>query len=1040
MSQTPMTRTSDVRIRWEGKELERALAKHIPTRRWFRTKSLSVHNARITHAFPFAGGRICIVDVELEGGRVESYVVPLVVLAAAEAKKLPEMVVMPVEGGFIADATSSEVFLAALLEAVEQGATLREGDAVLAFHPLAISPEHVGLPARLVNREQTNTSILYGDQLVGKLVRKLDMGASPDLELGRFLTGAGYANAPAVAGWVDLVRGNGEPATVGLFHRFVANQGDAWEHALRELRAGNTEYPALARRLGERVGEMHVALAQIAPAALDVTPVTTRAAADLDRVLAMLESKPLAPSAQRLAAEIVSRKAELHARLAAAASLRDRGAATRVHGDLHLGQVLFTGDDFVIIDFEGEPARTLEERKEKRSPLVDVAGMLRSFEYAAATAKNEDLARAAADEFLAGYTEAIGDTPILPVHQGDRRALLDLFVLEKCIYEVRYELDNRPDWVEIPLRGLSALLGPRMVDPISPALDAFSLGHATHAHALFGAHPVADGGGTRFVVMAGQATQVEIVSDVDGWIAHPLVKTGATFAGVVSNIQPGHRYKLRIDGHEKADPFGSAHDGVASIVVVNPTHAWKDASWTKKQKVDGKGPLSIYEVHLGSFMKRTEEGNPLLNYRELARPLAEHARKLGFTHVELMPLMEHPYFGSWGYGVTGFFSPTSRYGTAEDLMFLVDTLHEHGIGVIFDWVPAHFAKDAHGLEGLGLDRGLHPTWGSYRFDFAKPEVRSFLLSSAFYWLETFHADGLRVDGVESILYADHGSKPEATEVDPSGVAFLKELTATLKREHPQAWLIAEDSSSFPGTTKELGFDLKWDMGFSHDMIRYLSHDPIERAAKHDALTFRSVYVDNEAWVTSLSHDDVAKASLSDQIHGDPWQRLANLRLLFAMTYAQPGKKLVFMGTEMNVPWHHEQSLAWGDADGRIMHMVGDLNRLHRDEPGLHGDQPGSYVWIDGSNREQSVVTFIRRNGDHDVICAFNFTPVPRHQYRIGVPRVARYDEIFDSDATIYGGSGQGNMGGVEAVPYPWNGQKASIVVTLPPLGAIFLRA
>lgn len=475
--------------------------------------------------------------------------------------------------------------------------------------------------------------------------------------------------------------------------------------------------------------------------------------------------------------------------------------------------------------------------------------------------------------------------------------------------------------------------------------------------------------------------------------------------------------------------------------------------------------MSIYEVHLGSWRRNVEHGGRLLGYREIAGPLAAHAKAMGFTHVELMPVMEHPFYGSWGYGVTGFFAATSRHGSPADLMHLVDTLHREGLGVIFDWVPAHFARDPHGLASFDGEalfepsdpaRAVHPTWETGLFDYTKPEVRSFLLSSAIYWIETFHADGLRVDGVESILYEGGAGGKESGTQNKAGVDFLRELTSTLKIEHPEVLLAAEDSSAWPGVTRAasaggLGFDLKWDMGFSHDMRRYLAVDPVQRAQHQGVLTFRSVYAANETFVLPLAHDDVVAGrggSLLQQMHGDDWQSLANLRLLYTMMWTQPGKKLLFMGNEFAqaTPWHHDRSLDWHVAreprhDG-IARMVGDLNRVYRDLPSLHaGDAtPGGFEWIDGSNAEMSVIAFARKGrGDDDVaVVVMNFTPVPRHQYRVGVPRAGHYREMFNSDAREYGGSGHGNLGGVDAVPYPWNGRASSVVVTLPPLGALIL--
>jgi 1,4-alpha-glucan branching enzyme len=628
----------------------------------------------------------------------------------------------------------------------------------------------------------------------------------------------------------------------------------------------------------------------------------------------------------------------------------------------------------------------------------------------------------------------------------------------------------------------SATIEPPVLDPASPAIGAFLEGTATHAHELLGAH-LRDDGSVHFAVWAPNAERVDVIGDFEGWNGLPLFRLarGGIFAGRVRGALLGQRYKFRITGRDgsvrdRADPFGYAAEvapGNASVIA-RLGHAWTDDAWMKDRAAGARldRPISIYEVHLGSWRRHVEDGGRTLGYREIAAPLAEHAARMGFTHVELMPVLEHPYYGSWGYGVTGFFAATSRYGSPEDLMFLVDTLHAAGLGVIFDWVPAHFARDEHGLASFDGSptfeppdpaRAIHPTWGSGLFDYARPEVRSFLLSSAVFWVERFHADGLRVDGVESILYVDHG-RPEGTYApnqlggreNLAGIEFLQQLTSTLKLEAPAVLLAAEDSSARPGVTHGptgggLGFDLKWDMGFSHDLRRYLAMDPIHRSQHQSILTFRSVYGPNESFILPLSHDEVIAergGGLLQQMNGDRWQKLANLRLLYTLAWAQPGKKLLFMGCEFaqSGPWHHDRSLDWHEladpAHGGIARLVGDLNRVYRETPALHqGDaSPSGFEWIDGTNAEMSVITFLRRGGEgsEPVVVACNFTPVPRPNYRIGVPRAGHFREIFNSDARHYGGSGHGNMGGVEAVPVPWDGRQSSIVVTLPPLGIIFL--
>jgi|GEM_PF-357960 len=1210
--------------------LERALPAYVSARRWYRTKTKRVQAARVLAAFPLPFGddvgRITLVELSLDDGGRETYVIPLAFVGGEEATRLrtrrPHAIVQPLRvtggadakkrragEGFVVDALALEDFLGELLGAITRGITLEDGGFQLRFHALPAAAEGAKdqLRAKLVDREQTNTSVLFGEKFVGKVVRKIDAGESPDLEVGRFLTAAGYTHTPALAGWIDVRSGDGTdaPSTVGLLHAFVANQGDAWEHVLGvlerwlgaaahrdsappKLPSGDLlarasaapsadvtkavgEYGQLATLLGMRVGEMHVALASrtddaaFAPEPLDSAArgaIAEAVRTDLNRALTALGARAadLPSSARTALAEVRGKLRGLEGRLGNVARQADGGVKIRVHGDLHLGQVLFTGSDFMLIDFEGEPARPLAERKAKRSPLVDVAGMLRSFHYAAVSALRASpegsraaLApwsafwhRAVSAAFLRGWLDAVKGSVVLPNDPAVTRALLDLYLLEKGVYEVGYEMNNRPEWVEIPLEGLRELMEsepkiaadgngraaatvdkrfeeapaspapatlpsgglpavesstrapavsfvgaggpgvePAAIDPHSPAVQAFLTGKATHAHRLLGSRVTPDGA-VDFAVWAPNATRVAVVGDFNGWAgeATPLAPIAGTgiFAARVRGAKAGHRYKYRIttkDGGsvDKADPFAATSEvapGNASVIAALD-YAWADDAWinTRADHARLDRPMSIYEVHLGSWRRVVEEGNRPLSYREIAAPLAAHAKQMGFTHVELMPVLEHPFYGSWGYGVTGFFAATSRYGSPQDLMFLVDTLHQAGLGVILDWVPAHFARDPHGLsafdgtptfEPADASRAIHPTWNTGLFDYARPEVRSFLLSSAMYWIETFHADGLRVDGVESMLYRDHGRAPgtwtpneQGGRENLEGVAFLRELTSTLKLEHPEVLLAAEDSSAWPGVTRAasaggLGFDLKWDMGFSHDLRRYLSTDPIHRSQHQGMLTFRSVYAANEGYVLPLSHDEVVEergGSLLQQMHGDAWQRLANLRLLYATMFAQTGKKLFFMGNEWAQPhpWHHDRSLDWHvlhePAHDGIARMVGDLNRLYRETPALHvGDAaPHGFEWIDGSNAAQSVIAFLRRasGGDDDVVLVVcNFTPVPRHQYRIGVPRGGRWREIFNSDARDYGGSGHGNMGGVEAVPYPWNGRNQSIVVTLPPLGIMFL--
>jgi 1,4-alpha-glucan branching enzyme len=615
-------------------------------------------------------------------------------------------------------------------------------------------------------------------------------------------------------------------------------------------------------------------------------------------------------------------------------------------------------------------------------------------------------------------------------------------------------------------------------------LSGFSEGHDARAYEKLGAHPV--DGGVSFAVWAPNAAHVSVIGDWNGWDreASPLRRIGSTgvWHAVVPGVSAGALYKYRVESRiggyvaEKADPYGFLHEAApatASIVVDN-RHVWKDAAWmAARKRLDAlDAPISIYEVHIGSWKRVPEEGLRSLTYLELARDLPAYVARMGFTHVELMPVMEHPFYGSWGYEVTGYFAPTRRFGTDEDLMVLIDALHAAGIGVILDWVPAHFPTDAHALaffDGTHLyehadpRQGFHPEWRSAIFNYSRNEVRSFLLSSAMFWLDRFHADGIRVDGVSSMLYLDYGREPGEWVPNVHGgrenlaaVDFLRELNATAYRDHPDVQMIAEEATSWPLVSKPtdvggLGFGLKWDMGWMHDTLAYLAVDPSLRSHHHRELTFRSMYAFVENYVLPLSHDEVVygKGSLLRKMPGDEWQKFASLRLLFSYMWALPGKKLLFMGDEFGQcsEWNHDASLDWHLLErplhGELARLVGTLNHVYKTEPAMHrGDaQSHGFEWLDASNEKDSVLTFMRR-GDDDkdvVVVALNFTAAPRRNYRVGVPRSGRWGEILNSDAAELGGSGQGNLGAVESRPIRWNGRRHSISLTLPPLGALFLK-
>ena len=599
-----------------------------------------------------------------------------------------------------------------------------------------------------------------------------------------------------------------------------------------------------------------------------------------------------------------------------------------------------------------------------------------------------------------------------------------------------------------------------------------------------GSHPTEQNGvaGTMFAVWAPNARSVSVIGDWNGWSpnSNPLDSRGASgiWEGFVPHVHKGMKYKYHVVSRhndyevDKADPVGIHHETPprTASVVWDLDYDWNDAEWMHSRGARNAltAPISIYEVHLGSW-RRGEYGP--LSYREIAQPLAEYVRRMNFTHVEFMPVMEHPFYGSWGYQVTGFFAPTSRYGTPQDFMELIDVLHQNGIGVILDWVPSHFPTDQHGLayfDGTHLyehadpKKGFHPDWGSLIFNYGRNEVRSFLLSSALYWLGVYHADGLRVDAVASMLYLDYSRKQGEWIPNEFGgrenieaINFLRRLNEDVYKVHPDVQVIAEESTAWPMVSRPtwvggLGFGLKWDMGWMHDTLRYFSKEPIHRKFHHNDLTFRMMYAFTENFVLPLSHDEVVygKGSIIGKMPGDDWQKFANARLLFAHMYSQPGKKLLFMGGEIGqwAEWNHEKSLEWFLLDfpphAALQRWVEDLNRAYRDIPALHElDTRGEgFEWIDCCDTENSVLSLVRKsqsNPEQMVVAALNFTPVPRHNYAIGVPSGGYWREILNSDAPLYGGSGQGNMGGIDAAPIPLHGRRWSINATLPPLGAVF---
>ncbi len=616
-------------------------------------------------------------------------------------------------------------------------------------------------------------------------------------------------------------------------------------------------------------------------------------------------------------------------------------------------------------------------------------------------------------------------------------------------------------------------------------LHLFHEGSHFHLQNHLGSHAVARGGedGCHFAVFAPNAKTVAVTGDFNGWNkeSHPLARRGAAgvWEGFIPRVGEGDVYKYHLVSEhagysvDKADPFAFRQERPprTASVVQALSFAWGDGDWMASRGALQKptSPLSIYEVHLGSW--RRGPGGRFLTYREIAEPLAEYARAMAYTHVEFLPVMEHPYYASWGYQVTGFFAPSSRQGGPEDFQHLVDHLHQQGIGVILDWVPSHFPTDEHGLgyfDGTHLyehadpRQGFHPDWKSAIFNYGRPEVKSFLISSALFWVEAYHADGLRVDGVASMLHLDYSRNPGEWIPNEYGgrenldaIAFLRRMNEHVLRAHPDVLTMAEESTSWPMVTRSthlggLGFRMKWDMGWMNDTLEYLELDPVHRAFNHGLLTFRPMYAYSENFLLPLSHDEVVhmKGSLLNKMPGDDWKKFANLRLLLAFQAAVPGKKLLFMGGEIGqwAEWDHDSSLQWHLleqlAHAGVQRWAAELNRLHASELALHelDFEPAGFEWVDFRDSIQSVLAFLRVASNEDAILAvFNFTPVPRPGYRLGVPHPGRWTEIASGDREEYGGSGMHNGGAVEAEPVPSHGRRFSVLLTLPPLAAVFLK-
>ncbi|MDO9005790.1 MAG: 1,4-alpha-glucan branching protein GlgB, partial [Aquabacterium sp.] len=615
-------------------------------------------------------------------------------------------------------------------------------------------------------------------------------------------------------------------------------------------------------------------------------------------------------------------------------------------------------------------------------------------------------------------------------------------------------------------------------------LHLFGEGRHWHVYQKLGAHlHVVDGiAGVLFAVWAPNAGRVSVVGDFNRWDGRCLPMRCRGGSGIwelfVPGLAAGCLYKFEILNRQsgqvqvKTDPYGQQFEfrpNTSSMVVGEPGYAWQDLPWMEARAVQDwlHGPMSIYEVHLGSW-QRDPHGN-FLNYRELAVSLVDYVRELGFTHIELLPVTEHPLDASWGYQTTGYFAPTSRHGSPDDFRFFVDVCHQQGIGVILDWVPAHFPKDAFALarfDGSALyehedpRKGEHRDWGTLIYNYGRNEVKNFLLSSAVFWLEEFHLDGLRVDAVASMLYLDYSRKHNDWVPNQYGgnenleaISFIRELNTVTHDRYPGTVMMAEESTSWPQVTRPtwtggLGFSMKWNMGWMHDILHYMSEDPVHRPYHHDQLTFGLLYAFSENFCLPFSHDEVVhgKGSLVNKMPGDEWQRFANLRLLYSLMFTYPGKKLLFMGCEFGQgsEWNFNRVLDWYVLDyphhRGLQTLVKDLNSLYRDQAALHRHDfdPEGFAWIDCHDVQQSIISYRRKCGDDELIVVLNFTPVVRAQYRVGVPCEGLYKELINSDSAYYDGTNTGNAA-VWAEPKPWMNLPHSICLTLPPLGALVLK-
>ncbi|MFQ4150113.1 1,4-alpha-glucan branching protein GlgB [Arthrobacter sp. LAPM80] len=1045
---------------------------------------------------------------------------------------------------------------------------------------------------RALGQEQSNSSVVFqlaGRPLIAKFFRILQPGTHPEVEIGRALAAVtGGPSVPALQ--ATVARGEGG-ATLFVVHDFIPGARDGWDAALESAGTeGDFSGPAFA--IGVSLAQLHAGLRK---ALGDQRADKARSAAFARAIAARLEW------AWALARPAVGPYDEqFNSILAQLNQINSLPLLQRIHGDLHLGQLLHGesagGNEWYILDFEGEPLRPLEERGRFDVGLRDVTGMLRSFDYAGAQASATGLisresgvawSQWSAEAFIQGYESASGSKI------ARNSPIFVALWLDKALYEVVYELQNRPSWVWMPVNAVRDLFESResgvdvRLDKMAPVavnagiLARISEGTYYAPHSVLGAHldgegyvtvralrhlaksvtlvtnrgefpmtherggiwvavvaveeaghvpdyrldvgyadgvhrtddpyrylptvgeldmhliaegrhetlwtvlgahvqryhsELGDVSGASFAVWVPAVQAVRVVGEFNGWDGRGNAMRSLGTSGIwelfIPDVAVGDRYKFEIlteDGQwlQKADPmaYGTEVPPLTASRVVESTYSFQDGDWmAKRAKTDPhNSPMSVYEVHLGSW-------RPGLSYAELAKDLVEYVHGLGFTHVELMPVAEHPFGGSWGYQVTSYYAPTSRFGHPDEFRFLVDSLHQAGIGVIMDWVPAHFPKDEWALakfngrtqyEHSDPRLGEHPDWGTLIFDFGRNEVRNFLVANALYWMEEFHIDGLRVDAVASMLYLDYSREDGQWSPNRFGgrenleaISFLQEMNATAYRRNPGVVTIAEESTAFPGVTAPtsgggLGFGIKWNMGWMHDSLTYMSEDPVNRGWHHNQITFSMVYAFTENFLLPISHDEVVhgKGSLLRKMPGDRWQQLANLRAYLAFQWAHPGKQLIFMGTEFGqeAEWSEQHGLDWWLAEdpshSAIQSLVKDLNEIYSSVPALHEQDnvQAGFEWLNGGDTENNVVSFVRLDkAGNPIVCLFNFAGVAYEGYRVGLPASGKWEEVLNTDLESYGGSDVRNIGELKAEDVAWDGQKASLRLRVPPLGALYL--